>query len=64
MNTRALLAGIAALFLATGAVHAAEILITLMHDEAGSRSIHQVSLKDGYCVELVTRFGKQDNLFR
>jgi hypothetical protein len=56
---KALLTGVAALLLATGAAHAAEILITLMHDEAGRRSIHQVSLNDGYCVELVTRFGKQ-----
>jgi len=56
---KALLIGIAALSLLPGTAHAAEILITLMHDEAGRRSIHQVSLNDGYCVELVTRFGKQ-----
>jgi hypothetical protein len=54
-----LLASIAALFLATGTAHAAEVLITVMQDEAGRHSIHQVSLKDGYCVELVTRFNKQ-----
>jgi hypothetical protein len=53
------LLSVAALFLVTGTAHAAEILISLMHDESGRRSIHQVSLKDGYCVELVTRFGKQ-----
>jgi hypothetical protein len=39
--------------------HGAELLIALMQDEAGRRTIHQASLKDGYCVELVTRFGKQ-----
>jgi hypothetical protein len=55
-----LLIGVAALsVLSASAAHAAEILIALMHDEAGKRSIHQASLKDGYCVELVTSFGKQ-----
>jgi hypothetical protein len=55
----ALLAGIAALLLATGTAHAGETLLAVMLDDAGRRSGHQVYLKDGFCVELVTRFGKQ-----
>jgi len=56
---KALLACIAVLFLATGTAHAAETLITVMYDEAGKNSIHKINLKDGYCVELVTKFTEQ-----
>jgi hypothetical protein len=53
------LTSIAALLLATGAAHTAEIIVTVMQDTAGKMSIHHQALKDGACVQLVTRFGEQ-----
>jgi hypothetical protein len=46
-------------FLATGAAHPAEIFVAVMQDTAGKTSIHHQSLKDGACVQLLTRFGEQ-----
>jgi hypothetical protein len=56
---RLFLTGVAALFLATGTAHASEILIALMVDDHGLRTVHQVSLKNSFCVTLVNRFVEQ-----
>src|SRR5215510_10574110 len=55
-----LLAGVAALsVLGASAAHATEILIAAMVDNHGLQSIHKVSLKDTFCVTLVSRFTEQ-----
>jgi mevalonate kinase len=38
---------------------ATEILFAVMNDSAGKTSIHQVNLRDGYCVALVNKFNEQ-----
>jgi hypothetical protein len=35
---------------------AAEILLAEISDEAGKVTVHQVNLKDGYCVSLLKKF--------
>jgi len=35
---------------------ATEVLIAVMNDDAGKTTIHQVNLKDTYCVALVNKF--------
>jgi len=56
---KVLLTGVAALFLATGTAHAAEILIVAMVDDHGLTSGHQISLKNTFCVTIVNRFTEQ-----
>jgi len=38
---------------------ATEVLIAVMNDEAGKTTIHQVNLKDTYCVTLINKFKEQ-----
>jgi hypothetical protein len=56
---RLLLVTVAALFLATGTAHATEILIAAMVDDHGLKTLHQINLKDNFCVGLVNRFAEQ-----
>ena len=35
---------------------ATEVLIAVMNDDAGKTTIHQVNVKDGYCVGLLKKF--------